>query len=255
MSEGGHWYTIDAKPMHTIIGKNGKERPTTLRDARKLNLYPSVTTILGVQDKPMLTQWLINELLNYCTACPYSPYEHELEKYKSIARVEMRKNSKKAAERGTEIHNKLETYFLTGFPHKKDFEYIKPAIDLIETTFGTNGWVTEATFARNGVGGCVDLHHPTKHIIIDFKTKDKDDINDVEQYDDHKMQLASYQAGLGLPRTTRRFNLFINVNPNLPDERKGEYKLIECTEFSRYIEMFGCLHTFWNLKNDYFPGI
>lgn len=241
--------------MHSIIGKNGKERATTLRDARKLNLFPSVTTIMSVQDKPMLTQWLINQLLAYCIEHPYSPYEHVVEKYKTLALVAMRKGGKDAAERGTEIHNKLETYYRDGLIDIKDEKYIRPAFTLIEETFGFGGWVSEATFAAAGFAGCVDLHNPHKHIIIDFKTKDKEDINDVEQYDDHKMQLAAYQVGLKMPSNTRRFNLFINVNKNLPDDRKGECKLVECTNFTRYLDMFACLHKFWNLKNDYFPEI
>ena len=45
-SESGHWYTQEGEPMYTIIGANGKERNTTLRDAKNLGLVPSVTTIL-----------------------------------------------------------------------------------------------------------------------------------------------------------------------------------------------------------------
>ena len=53
-SESGHWYTQEGEPMYTIIGANGKERNTTLRDAKKENLVPSVTTILGMIAKPSL---------------------------------------------------------------------------------------------------------------------------------------------------------------------------------------------------------
>jgi len=35
MNEGGHWYDAQGEARHTIVGKNGKERKTTLRDARK----------------------------------------------------------------------------------------------------------------------------------------------------------------------------------------------------------------------------
>ena len=35
MNEGGHWYDKDGNACHTIVGKNGKVRKTTLRDARK----------------------------------------------------------------------------------------------------------------------------------------------------------------------------------------------------------------------------
>ena len=61
LSEAGHWYTLEGKPQYTVIGKNKKERNTTLRDARQLNLVPSVTTILDVAAKPGLVNWLINQ--------------------------------------------------------------------------------------------------------------------------------------------------------------------------------------------------
>ena len=63
-SESGHWYAQDGEPMYTIIGANGKERNTTLRDAKSLGLVPSVTTILGMIAKPSLENWKINQALN-----------------------------------------------------------------------------------------------------------------------------------------------------------------------------------------------
>jgi hypothetical protein len=50
VQENGHFYTKDGHPAYTTIGKTG-ERPTTLRDARKLGLLPSVTTINGMLSK------------------------------------------------------------------------------------------------------------------------------------------------------------------------------------------------------------
>ena len=53
-SESGHWYTQEGEPMYTIVGANGKERNTTLRDAKKEGLVPSVTTIMSMMAKPAL---------------------------------------------------------------------------------------------------------------------------------------------------------------------------------------------------------
>jgi len=51
----GHWYRrSDGSPQYTIVGKNGKERDTTLRDAREHNLVPSVTTIMRIAAAPGL---------------------------------------------------------------------------------------------------------------------------------------------------------------------------------------------------------
>ena len=65
-SESQHWYDRQGNPMYTVIGKNGKERNTTLRDARTMNLVPSVTTILNVAAKPALNVWLQRQVLMAC---------------------------------------------------------------------------------------------------------------------------------------------------------------------------------------------
>ena len=62
-SESGHWYTQEGEPMYTIIGANGKERNTTLADAKKLNLVPSVTGIMAMSYKPALERWKITEAI------------------------------------------------------------------------------------------------------------------------------------------------------------------------------------------------
>jgi len=58
----GHWYTKDGTPAYTTIGKTG-ERPTTLRDARKEGLLPSVTTINGQLSKAGLDTWKQQQVL------------------------------------------------------------------------------------------------------------------------------------------------------------------------------------------------
>jgi hypothetical protein len=61
-SESGHWYKKDGSPAYTTIGKTG-ERATTLRDARKLGLLPSVTTINGMLSKAGLDTWKQQQVL------------------------------------------------------------------------------------------------------------------------------------------------------------------------------------------------
>ena len=63
-AESGHWYAQDGEPMYTIVGANGVERNTTLRDARKEGFVPSVTTIIGIAAKPSLENWKIDQALN-----------------------------------------------------------------------------------------------------------------------------------------------------------------------------------------------
>ena len=109
-AESGHWYTQEGEPMYTIIGANGKERNTTLRDAKKDSLVPSVTTILGMIAKPALENWKINQALN-------SALTLEQEKMNRLSLClqmsnKILKDRTEAAEQGTKIHAMIEKGFL-----------------------------------------------------------------------------------------------------------------------------------------------
>src|SRR6056300_705776 len=62
-TESGHWYEKDGTPAYKVpMAKDpNKMRNTTLRDAKKLGLLPSVTTIIKEAAKPGLTNWIINQ--------------------------------------------------------------------------------------------------------------------------------------------------------------------------------------------------
>jgi len=70
IKESTHWYDKEGKPAYTVIGANGKKRATNLRDARKLNLVPSVTTVMNVAAKPALENWKINQALMAALTLP-----------------------------------------------------------------------------------------------------------------------------------------------------------------------------------------
>jgi len=109
VQENGHWYTKDGSPAYTTIGKTG-ERPTTLRDARKLGLLPSVTTINGMLSKAGLDTWKQQQVLLAALTLPRQEGEPEQE---WLARVmqDSKATGREAAERGTAIHAIIEGYF------------------------------------------------------------------------------------------------------------------------------------------------
>ena len=76
-AESGHWYTKDGEPMYEIVGSNGKIRATTLRDAKKIGLVPSVTTIIGQLNKPALIGWAQKQVLLSALTLPRLPNEDE----------------------------------------------------------------------------------------------------------------------------------------------------------------------------------
>src|SRR3990172_3111757 len=76
-SESGHWYLPDGTPFYTIVGKNGVERPVTLRDARPKGAYPSVTGITDCAAKPGLENWKREQMKLAALTLPRMPGEKE----------------------------------------------------------------------------------------------------------------------------------------------------------------------------------
>lgn len=103
----GHWYSSLGEPAHVVIGANGKERNTTVADARKMKLYPSVTSVLGIMAKPNLVNWQIEMALT--AALTMSQKEDEdLSAFAKRAYQESKEITAKAAKFGTEMHEHME---------------------------------------------------------------------------------------------------------------------------------------------------
>ncbi len=71
VSESTHWYRTDGTPCYQVPRADGKGlRPTTLRDARKLGLVPSVTGIIRCAAAPQLEAWKRKQLALACLTLP-----------------------------------------------------------------------------------------------------------------------------------------------------------------------------------------
>lgn len=237
-SESGHWYAKDGTPTYRIIGANGKERNTTLRDARKLDLVPSVTTILNVAAKPGLNTWLQQQVLLAALTLPRGDGEPE-EAWIDRIMADSKTVTQEAAERGTFMHGQIEAYF-----EKKSGEYPAYVIETyfsVVKEFGNQDWKPEKSFASMlGFGGKVDLHGDD--VVIDFKTKEKVD-DKTTAYDEHIMQLAAYRVGLGLP-FAKCANVFV--------DQKANVKIITHDEedLKKGWAMFEALLKFYQIKNE-----
>jgi hypothetical protein len=221
VTENGHWYTKDGTPAYTTVGKTG-ERATTLRDARKLGLLPSVTTINGMLLKAGLDTWKQQQVLLAALTLPRQPDEPEAD---WLARVmqDSKATGREAAERGTAIHAIIESYFDQVYMPEKP-AYLD-AIDVaLKNAFGNQLWLSEKSFGHHlGYGGKCDLmaspvNGKGNGFVVDFKTKDTN-LEKVDVYFEHEMQLAAYREGLGVPNA-RCAIVFVNGTTN-------QVKLIE----------------------------
>jgi hypothetical protein len=242
----GHWYTRQGMPAYTTIGKTG-ERPTTLRDARKEGLLPSTTTIINILDKAGLTNWKLQQVLLAALTLPREPNELEQD---WLARVmkDSRETGYKAANRGTEIHGIIESWFEQVYMPEKP-AYLDAIDSTLKNAFGDQTWLCEKSFAHPlGFGGRVDLvskpiNGQGTGFVVDFKTKDTD-LDKVDVYFEHELQLSSYREGLNLPNA-RCAILFVNGTTN-------QVKLVEIEEpqLQKSWECFQHLLRVYQIKNN-----
>lgn len=244
--EAGHWYSRDGKPTYTIIGKNGKERNTTLRDARSLNLVPSVSGIIRMAASPGLEVWKMQQMMLATLTLPRVEGETE-EQYIERIIIDSKETGRMAAQRGTAIHASIQGFYegATNIEHPYHAEATKKALN---EYFGERPWECEKSFASNlGFGGKCDLLDMMSNgIVADVKTKEFTDPSKVIAYDDHLMQLAAYRHGFNLPKA-RCANVFVSV------QEPVQVKIVEWTQedLDRGWAMFSSLLRFWQLKNNY----
>jgi hypothetical protein len=218
----GHWYDKTGAPKHHE-GKGGKD--TTLREARKLNLYPSVTTVGQVVAKFALTNWLQEEAAlvagNEAFADGYGIYPDAMlvrdlgdTKDRKWARKMVAKAKEKTmakADAGTDIHDLLERYQKHDVVKTVDVPMCAAVHGLIEEKTGLDfieDFEAEMRFCdtKHGYAGMCDLSG--EEWIIDYKSKDTVSPK-TRGFPEQAEQLAAYAHGLGYPNA-RLANVFIS---------------------------------------------
>jgi hypothetical protein len=243
-SESGHWYLPDGSPAYRIIGKNGKERNSTVKDAREHGLLPSVTTIIGCASKPALDVWKQQQAILSALTLPRLECESE-EDWLSRVVSDSKETAKQAAERGTQIHGVIEAFY-EGIYLPELPPYVRAVESAINEHFGSQLWMAEKSFAYGGFGGKCDLisksHQKSDGFVIDFKTTEKD-LDKLDYYFDHQMQLSAYRQGFEMPKA-RCAIVYVNALQN-------KAKLVEIPDDDLRIgwECFTHLLAFYRAKN------
>lgn len=246
-----HWYHADGTAQHTVIGKNGKERATTLRDARKLNLFPSVTGIIGIIGKPGLEFHKIREGILAAITLPRLPGEGD-DAYAVRAYEDSKAQFVKAGEFGSRIHAAIEAYNLdsSDVPTNELLpwleEYANWRFQNIDRILSAEERIVNL---EHGYAGTFDLlaeHKTYGLVLVDFKTqnvkKDKPAF-----YDTWCWQLAAYRQAKKIKCGC--LSLVIDSNkPGAPVERLWTEE-----ELVTGWEIFRRANEIWQLTNDYSP--
>jgi hypothetical protein len=199
--------------MHSVLSLKGDPRPTTLRDARKLGLIPSVTNILGVIAKPELTAWLQEQAVLAALTLPRIAGESEDAFAKRVV-ADSQSPRDGAADFGTGFHHGAERVAksLEVDPKGPAAAWLGHYRDWFQANCVRLVWTERVLVdAALGYAGTADLlieHQAYGLTLVDLKTTKIKAGAKATPYKSWCYQLAAYRRALGQP--VRCMNLIVN---------------------------------------------
>ena len=175
IESSSHWYTRDGKPCHQVPyagkrGEAGEMRNTTLGDARKLGLLPSVTSILSIVEKKGLTRWKMEQVILAALTLPRLEDEG-VDSFAHRVIEDAMAESCKAMDFGSRLHDAIEA-IVSKRP-------CKAARDVVPFASKFAAWYSEH---KGELAGCV----------LDWKTQNVQPDKPFVFYPEWVWQLAAY---------------------------------------------------------------
>jgi len=253
MNDSGHYYTKAGEPMHTIIGANKKERKTTLRDAKKLGLIPSVTTIFQILAKPELDKWKQRQVLLASMTLPRAQDESD-DSWMERVMVDAFVQVDDAADLGTRVHAALENH-LQGKPYDQSLKkYVEATVGWIKAN-GVSFLEHEIRVidAETGYAGTTDAVIKVEGRegtgILDFKTRKSKPEYPMSPWSTEPMQIAAY----GYAKRDIGIRYGVNVFISTTEEGRVEACWYEKSQLEAEMEAFRCVVKTWQHFKGYTP--
>lgn len=203
-----HWYRYPSgDPCYEVpnASKPGQMRAPTVRDARKLGLVPSVTSILRVVAKPGLESWKQEQLLLAAFTLSRRPDEEDEEFAKRVVE-DGKAEASAAAVHGHNIHAALEQSWAAW---ESVPDELKPFADAFIDFIAEHNLVPdndglERHFACDcGYGGRIDYvgtwKNKLRRCVIDYKSQNTRG-KPIRFYPEWGCQLAGYANGVNEPK-------------------------------------------------------
>jgi hypothetical protein len=260
-----HFYDLDGNPHHFYKTKKGESRPTTLRQARPKNWFPSVTTV--IQDtlrSQMLEKWFQKQAVK-ATLNASRQFNEDEEAFVSRVIHESLQKSRDATDFGTEVHHHLEQYNLDQtYTVPESAPFYEMMVDILEhykNWFAENILSVEEAEVRiaskeiglAGTVDCVYTHKDHGTVILDYKTQGVNPKYGATFYENFPIQLALYARMYRLSRgldTDPRIQSAI-VNSERADPIAS--KLYKAEEQQTALALGLSLTRAWFLRKNYFP--
>ena len=254
-AQSGNWYDPrERKQVEQVMGSKGKLVKPSLLHARKLALYPGVTTILRESSAPALERWKIKQAILSALTLPRGADETD-DCYLDRVLEDSEQQAQKAADAGTSIHAAVQEMFLTGkLTDKAQAGKVEAALACLEKCCGSQQWQSEqVAICPLGYGTKVDLFSPGW--IIDWKTKDgnENELISLDTYESHWKQLAAGHRALGqMIDPLEECRAAIGYISRTHDAAV----LVEVPQdkLSIGLAMFDCNLTHWKLRTGYDPS-
>jgi len=257
MSKQQHWYDRDGKAVFEVPkAKGGGMRATTIADARKLGLYPSVTTVLSVLAKPQLVDWQLGQVAGKAYSNPPQDGESQEDYARRIISASQEQVGE-AADLGTQIHAALEAHFkgepvadgyqqfvapVAALATKEGITFREHELRLVNTNDGYAG-TTDAVFTDSiGFNG-----------ILDFKSRKTKPGQPCTPWETEPMQIAAYcVAKFGsIKYNTTGANVYISTT----EPGRVEIVTYSATQLEESWSAFQAALKLWQYLKGYRPPI
>jgi hypothetical protein len=255
----GHWYDRTGVQVATVLSAEGKAIKPTLRQARKLDLVPGVTTIIKEAHKEQLVMYRERQVLLASLTLGRMASETDDDFIDRIMR-DAKEAAFQAADKGSQIHARVEHGL-----HSRESadEWVLAVREQLSSLYDVDSmaWRCERPCVHPyGYGTKSDLSldvtqtdlgsGDTRRIqwVVDMKTKDGNLDNVTQLYMEHAQQLAATAHALDMPDAHGAILYVSRTEPTA--------KLVVATpeEMEHGWATFRALLNYWQLKNKYAPS-
>lgn len=257
-NESSHWYDREGNSVFELPKKDGSGlKKTTLADARKMDLLPSVTTLFKVLAKPELDDWKAKQITTAAASNPIMQGEDIGAYHKRITDIAFAQVDE-AADLGTRIHKAIEQHF-QGIAYDVEMSTYVDSVQLWVRKTGIKIIAQELRLVNleEGYAGTTDCEFSVDTQlfgetigILDFKSRKTKTGEKVTPRDTEPAQIAAYYvARYGTIDGAYGCNVYISTT----EPGRIEATWYNEADLKQAWELFRHCAAIWRIKNKYDP--